>query len=73
MAKRIPPEFNKKRYPQPTRWFDGFVSRAQARKFERTSRLRKYYWGMLAHTGSGATRAARLRNLPQRVRRNKRR
>ena len=73
MARRIPPELNKKRYPTPTRWHDGFVSRAQARKFERTPSLRKYFWGMLAHTGSGTTRAARLRNLPQRVRRVKRR
>lgn len=69
--KKLPAALNRKNYPKPKRWFSGYVSRAQVRKFERTPSLRKYSQGMLANTGSGTTRASKLRGLPQRVSRRK--
>lgn len=75
MAKRkgLPAVLNRRNYPTPTKWKQGYVSRAQQRKFERTPTLRKYAPGMLANTGSGNTKAAKLRGLPQRVSRRKKR
>lgn len=73
MTKRIPTKLNRKNYPKPQKWLHGYVSRAQVRKFERTPRLRRFAPGMLANTGSGITRAQKLKGLPQRVRRKKRR
>jgi hypothetical protein len=75
MAKRkgLPAVLNRRNYPTPKVWVKGFVSKAQERKFSRTPSLRKYHPALLAYTGSGNTKAAKLRGLPQRVSRRKKR
>ena len=65
------------RYPKPTKWTRGFVSRAQARRFDKDSSLARYRGGMWANTPGGSTfknpvsRRAKLKGLPERKRKKK--
>lgn len=67
------PSLDPKDYPKPKKWFKGFVSQRQERKFKRTSKLKKFYDGMMANTPrKGDSAKARINRLPARVKRKKR-
>lgn len=66
------PSLNPKDYPKPHKWFSGFVSQRQEKKFKRTAKLKKYYWGMAANTPKrGDSLKQKLSKLPVRVKRKK--
>jgi hypothetical protein len=60
----------KRPFPEPTKWFKGYVSRAQKAHFDRTPKLGKFRDGMLYDvppTGFGNAKS-KIAKLPRRVR-----
>ena len=58
-------------FPEPTKWFRGYVSKAQVNHFNRTPRLGKFRDGMLYDVppkGFGNAKS-KIARLPKRVRR----
>jgi hypothetical protein len=58
-------------FPEPTKWFKGYVSKAQKSHFDRTPRLGKFRDGMLYDVppkGFGNAKS-KIARLPKRVRR----
>lgn len=64
-----PRAYDPARDPHPTKWTQGYVSRAQHTHFMRTAKLKKYRGGMAYHTppkGKGSVHV-KLSHLPARL------